>query len=178
MVMFWEIVFNWNDTLDSLQQQVLLLGLTFMASIVLTKIPSGSQLFPSGERPTRSSRGRRKVRRSSFSLAKLLFGIPLVYLAAFALSSLFVDTQKAPLLQILTSLVGYMCLLRWTHIDQNRRCPTCLKRLSSPIHLGRPSWALLDWKLQEYICTEGHGVMQVPIAPLMGQFIQEWLPLT
>ncbi len=164
-----------TDTSSPLHQQMVLVALTFVFSSLVTAITSGAQVHPRRDRSGSTWRSRREG--LLFSVAKLSLGIPLVYFAALALSSTFVRTEETPLLQIARSLAGYIGLLRWIHFDQERRCPICLKRLSSPVQLGRLSWALLDWNLREYVCSEGHGVMQVPVAPLMGQSVQNWLPL-
>lgn len=172
-----EIAAEWKESTasGSLHQQVALIEVTFVVSLLLTTIISSTQLVPWCKRER--GRVRYKIKALSFFSAKLLLGIPLVYFAVLALSSLFVMTRETTPLQMDALIAGYLVFLRWTRLDQNRRCPTCLQRLSSPVHVGRRSWALLDWNLHEYICPEGHGVMQIPTAPLMGQSTQEWVPL-
>ncbi len=157
-------------------QQLALVEVTAFTSLMIATIVLRPLFSPRPERARGSVRS--EIKALAFHSAKLLLGVPLVYFAALALSSLFVTAGETTVLHFDASLAGYIVLLRWTRTDQNRRCPTCLKRLSSPVYVGRPSWALLDWNLQEYICSEGHGVMQVPSAPLMGQSAQVWLSLT
>lgn len=112
---------------------------------------------------------------------KLFSRAALFYLAKLLLvSSLYACVVMfailCPPLQIY-AIVAYLLTLRWAIRDQQQRCPVCLKRLGSPVHFGRPSWTLLDWNLQEYVCDDGHGVMQIPAVSFSGQSAQAWLPL-
>lgn len=170
-----EVAAEWTDPSNNLQLQTLLEILAFICALVVIAVTLERQGFSGGGRVKRTLRGKGKS--ILFLMAKLSLGAPLVFLAALVLSSLYSQSDTTCLLLFHPSLIGYMLLLRWIRADQNRRCRTCMKRLSSPVHLGRPSFTLLDPNLQEYICSEGHGVMQVPAAPLMGQCAQEWLPL-
>ena len=57
-----------------------------------------------------------------------------------------------------------MCLLwillsRWVLIDQRRRCPVCLRRLSRSVRIGTLSETFLDWYGAESICSRGHGLL-------------------
>jgi hypothetical protein len=157
-----------------LHDQTVLIGFTFVAALIITSIRLGPQLLQRSDKNRSAMRGIGSA--FLFFLAKLLLGILLVYFATLTLSSL--GTQELSLLQVDALLAGYIILLRWAYKDQKLRCPTCLKRLGNPVRLGRPSWILLDWNMQEYICPDGHGVMQVPAAPLMGQSTQEWIAMT
>jgi len=49
--------------------------------------------------------------------------------------------------------------LRWVIIDQQRRCPMCLRLLTSPIIIGTPSRTFLEWYGTESICPHGHGLL-------------------
>lgn len=157
-----------------LYDQAVLIGFTFMTSLIITVIRLGPQLLQGREQVRSTARGR--IRAFSFFLAKLLLGIPLVDFATLTLSSM--GTQELSLLQVDALLAGYIIFLHWAYTDQKLRCPACLKRLGNPVRLGRPAWILLDWNMQEYICPDGHGVMQIPAAPLMGQSTQEWIAMT
>jgi hypothetical protein len=69
-------------------------------------------------------------------------------------------------------LAGFLLALRWTFEDQRRRCPECLRRVTNPVSFGCLSHTLLDWHGAEFVCPEGHGMLQVsataasPYAPL------------
>ncbi|MBX5494583.1 MAG: ABC transporter permease [Bryobacteraceae bacterium] len=47
-------------------------------------------------------------------------------------------------------------------LDQRRRCPVCLHRLSLPVSLGTWASALLDPASTELLCERGHGTLTVP----------------
>ena len=149
-----------------LQDQWSLIAMDFLIALPVTVFSSGMQFF-SGYRLLRN---RHSGKAALFYLAKLL-------LVASAFDCMFTLAMSYPPLDFYGAVVGYILLLRWAVLDQQLRCPICLKRLGSPVHLGRLSWSILDWNLQEYVCSEGHGVMQIPNAPFMGQSTQEWLPL-
>jgi hypothetical protein len=59
-------------------------------------------------------------------------------------------------------LIGYILAFRWALDDQRRRCPVCLRLLSSPATIGQPASTLLDWYGTELCCDKGHGLMHVP----------------
>ena len=134
-----DIAFGWMETdskhSESVHQQVVLVKLTLLISVIVTLITSGPQRFCGSEHLRCSIHSRSKC--LLFSAAKLILGITLVYFAALAFSNMFVLTEITPLFQVGASLAGYIAFLRWTNNDQKRRCPICLQRLSSPVHLGR-----------------------------------------
>jgi hypothetical protein len=65
---------------------------------------------------------------------------------------------------------------RWALIDQRRRCPVCLRVLGSPSGIGWASQVLLDLYGTEFICGQGHGLMQVPEIPSSSSS-QRWLTI-
>ena len=65
-------------------------------------------------------------------------------------------------LQFLTTFASCLFGLRWTLIDQRRRCPVCLEVLSSPSSSGLRARTFLTWSRNEEICPRGHGLMAVP----------------
>ncbi len=48
---------------------------------------------------------------------------------------------------------------RWVITDQQRRCPMCLRLLTSPIIIGTPSRTFLEWYGTESTCPHGHGLL-------------------
>ena len=74
-------------------------------------------------------------------------------------------------------LVAMVLTLRWAFNDQRRRCPTCLRLLASPVSFGCLGHILLDWHGSEFICPEGHGLLQVSASPTSPYAAQHWLPL-
>jgi hypothetical protein len=58
-------------------------------------------------------------------------------------------------------LASCSCALWWSFLDQRRRCPVCLQRLTMPVRLG--SWgSVLDPAATEMLCDSGHGMLCVP----------------
>lgn len=59
-------------------------------------------------------------------------------------------------------LIGCVLAFRWVLVDQRRRCPVCLRLLTNPVRIGRPSQTFLDWYGTELMCVKGHGLLHVP----------------
>jgi hypothetical protein len=49
----------------------------------------------------------------------------------------------------------------WCFADQHRRCPVCLRRLISPVSMGRWS-SVFEPATTELVCEDGHGLLSVP----------------
>ena len=62
------------------------------------------------------------------------------------------------LLFVFFALLG----LRWNFQDQEQRCKDCLRTLSAPARVGRPSHNLLEWNGTEMTCVRGHGRLKIP----------------
>jgi hypothetical protein len=76
--------------------------------------------------------------------------------------------------------VGFLiCLfgLRWAIMDQSRRCPVCLRRVTHPARVGIASWNFLGWNGTEMICTGGHALLHVPSLPTSWFSRQRWMYL-
>ncbi len=65
-------------------------------------------------------------------------------------------------LQFLTTVASCLYGLRWTLVDQRRRCPVCLEVLGSRSSRGPQARMFLTWSRSEEICPSGHGLMVVP----------------
>lgn len=65
-------------------------------------------------------------------------------------------------LQFLTTFASCLYGLRWTLLDQRRRCPVCLEVLSSHSSKGLQARTFLTWSRSEEVCPNGHGLMVVP----------------
>jgi hypothetical protein len=59
---------------------------------------------------------------------------------------------------VLFALIG----LRWAVRDQEERCKHCLRSLTTPARVGRPSHNLLEWNGTELSCKHGHGLLNIP----------------
>jgi hypothetical protein len=70
--------------------------------------------------------------------------------------------NTADVLQILFFVILALVGLRWARLDRDQRCEQCLRLLTSPARVGRPSHNLLEWNGTEQICKQGHGRLSVP----------------
>ncbi len=101
---------------------------------------------------------------------RLFFGLKvlLVLLLAFFLSvDLSITLHRelpntADLFQVLDCVVLALVGLRWALQDQELRCKRCLRMLTAPARVGRPSRNLLEWNGTELRCEWGHGLLSVP----------------
>lgn len=59
-------------------------------------------------------------------------------------------------------------------LDQRYRCRTCLRRLRMPIAQGSWTHVLLGPPRTDYICTYGHGTLEVPDLQLGGPHPPAW----
>lgn len=62
-------------------------------------------------------------------------------------------------------------------LDQRRRCPVCLHRLSLPVSMGTLSSPLLDPASTELLCDQGHGVLTVPGTGTSASAEERWTAL-
>jgi hypothetical protein len=125
---------------------------------------------------TLATSSRRRIERGSFRKAiyrikRRLFFVTeasLVLLLSFLISVDICEPihQVAPntadVLQILFFVILALVGLRWAYLDRDQRCEQCLRLLTSPARVGRPSHNLLEWSGTEQICARGHGLLSVP----------------
>jgi hypothetical protein len=83
----------------------------------------------------------------------------------------------APFLLVHGLLIGIVLAIRWAFADQRRRCPVCLRKLATPVSFGCLGHTLLDWHGAEYICPQGHGLLQVSATPASPYPSHHWLRL-
>jgi hypothetical protein len=79
--------------------------------------------------------------------------------------------------QINMALAGSFLAIRWAMMDQQRRCPTCLRLLDKPVRMGSGSQILLEWNGTGLLCLRGHGVMHVPENPAIWFTKPRWMSL-
>ena len=70
-----------------------------------------------------------------------------------------------------------MVAFRWVLADQRRRCPVCLRRVVCPARIGASSYLLLEWYGTEFVCSRGHGLLQVPEISSSAYGAPRWQPL-
>ena len=68
----------------------------------------------------------------------------------------------ADLLQLFAFVFFALLGLRWAIGDQEQRCKHCLRSLTTPARVGRPSHNLLEWNGMERRCKHGHGLLSIP----------------
>ncbi len=154
-----------------------LLGLLASVTILTGRPPSETRLLPgllvacaifwpvvaltsgavSGEYP----RHRNWLRRGCFYVAKMTL---LLSIVAFGASDYF-------------ALPAAFMGIRWAMMDQQRRCPTCLRLLDKPVRMGSGSRILLEWNGTELLCLRGHGVMHVSENPAIWFRKPRWMSL-
>jgi hypothetical protein len=68
----------------------------------------------------------------------------------------------ADLMQLFAFVLFGLIGLRWAIHDQEQRCKHCLRSLTTPARVGRPSHNLLEWNGTELSCKHGHGLLSIP----------------
>ncbi len=96
-----------------------------------------------------------KLRRGIFLVVKIAL------LQSMVLCGSLVQILLGPLgrLTVIAGAAAAVLALRWVIIDQQRRCPMCLRLLTSPIIIGTPSRTFLEWYGTEWTCPHGHGLL-------------------
>jgi hypothetical protein len=152
----------------------------FSLIIALIALPATTPL-PLGEYPHHHGRlpVAVRARRWIFLWCKILLLIPLVYCtsldAAYGVQIQSADT--AQYIQLTISFFGFLFGFRWILQDQRKRCPVCLRMLSSPARVGEASRNFLAWNGTELICAGGHGLLHIPELPTSWFSTQRWLDL-
>jgi len=127
---------------------------------------------------------RTAARRMAFFLSKTGLGLAGVFLgclewsrseSSVVLASF--DPGSGPCLLWLYVL-GTMGVLFWAVADQRARCRVCLRLMAFPVRIGCPGCLLLDWSGTELFCSEGHGLLHVPMmAPSWDEEADRWVSL-
>lgn len=75
-------------------------------------------------------------------------------------------------------VLGSMGVVFWSVADQRARCRVCLRLMAFPVRIGSPGSLLLDWSGTELFCSEGHGLLHVPLmAPSWDEDADRWVSL-
>jgi hypothetical protein len=118
------------------------------------------------------------ARRWSFLCLKLVLLLALVYFATIAIAwGPAWAGSTCVFLQVITAFPALLFGFRWCLQDQRRRCPECLRRLSSPARVGQASCNFLSWNGTELFCVRGHGLLHIPELPTSWFGTQRWLCL-
>ena len=106
----------------------------------------------------------RWFRARAFFIAKVALLLLLTFLTSTDLClplesrNFFVAMPLQLLFFVILALLG----LRWSFLDDERRCKHCLRSLAAPARVGRPSWNFLEYNGTELACRDGHGLLTVP----------------
>jgi hypothetical protein len=127
---------------------------------------------------------RAAARRLLFFLSKTGLGLACVFIGCLewsrSESSVLLasrDPGGGPFLLWLY-VVGTMGVLFWSVADQRARCRVCLRLMAFPVRIGCPGCLLLDWSGTELFCSEGHGLLHVPLmAPSWDEDADRWVSL-
>jgi hypothetical protein len=154
----------------------------FLFSLLLASLAlPATTALPLGDLPRRRDHLPLAVnaRRWIFLLAKFALVILIVDLCstdlAYGLYSS--DPIRALYLQLGTAFPALLFGFRWILQDQRKRCPECLRLLSSPARVGQASCNFLSWNGTELFCVQGHGLLHIPELPTSWFSTQRWLCL-
>ena len=154
----------------------------FMFAVLLASLAlPATTALPLGEYPHRRDHLPAVVnlRRWAFLLIKFVLVLLVVYLgsADLAYSVASSDPVIALYVQLGSAFPTLLFAFRWILQDQRRRCPECLRRLSSPARVGQASCNFLSWNGTELFCVRGHGLLHIPELPTSWFSTQRWLCL-
>jgi hypothetical protein len=104
------------------------------------------------------------IKRQFFFVLKILQVLLLAFLLSvdLCLPLHTLVPLTADLLQLFAFVLFALLGLRWAIGDQEQRCKQCLRSLSTPARVGRPSHNLLEWNGTELSCKHGHGRLSIP----------------
>jgi hypothetical protein len=75
------------------------------------------------------------------------------------------------------SILTTLLVLRWSILDQSRRCPVCLRRLGMAVTLGSWSSSLIAPASTELLCDQGHGALRISDSYSTLGEIRRWIAL-
>ncbi len=152
----------------------------FVLLLACLALPATTPL-PLGDYPANGSKTRRTpwLRRWAFLPLKLLLAGAATYTLSLSIAytAMSIGSPPAEYFQMLSGFCGLLFAMRWAIRDQRRRCPTCLRLLSQPAHVGHPSRSFLAWHGTEMVCSVGHGLLYIPEHPTSWCSTQRWQAL-
>ena len=74
-------------------------------------------------------------------------------------------------------VLGMLLAFQWAILDQGRRCPVCLRLLSTPFTSGSWSSALIEPASTELHCDQGHGTLRVSDSYTTLGEIRRWVTM-
>lgn len=121
--------------------------------------------------PLAAGTGARPFRWWAFGLLKA----GLIVATAYACAALCTQFRAWGGLHLL--MVAGTLAFRWAILDQRRRCPSCLRRLSRPVTIREAPAGFLNWNGVEMVCVRGHGLLYTPDSPSDRFYAPRWSAL-
>jgi hypothetical protein len=154
----------------------------FLFALLLASLAlPATTALPLGDLPRRRDHLPQIVnaRRWIFLLAKFALVVLVVdlYSTDLAYGLYSSDPIRALYIQLGTAFPALLFGFRWILQDQRKRCPECLRLLSSPARVGQASCNFLSWNGTELFCVQGHGLLHIPELPTSWFSTQRWLCL-
>lgn len=115
-----------------------------------------------------------RLRRGIFLILKIALLQPMMLLGFFVIVWL---GPVAPVAAQLGISAVWFLTFRWVLIDQQQRCPVCLRLLTDPVRIGSASRTFLEWYGAESTCSRGHGLLHVSGISPSYSGKSEWLRL-
>jgi hypothetical protein len=149
----------------------------FLALLALPAVTSMSMSESSfsSHRPSLRSR----ISRWGFLAAKFTLGACIAFSASCDLAywNTAGYSSMAEFEQFMSAFLLCLFIFRWAILDQRKRCPVCLRRVTHPAQVGLASCTFLGWNGTEMMCTGGHTLLHVPSLPTSWFSSQRWLYL-
>ena len=119
------------------------------------------------------------IKRQFFFVVKTVQVLFLAFLLSIAVSVPLHHPcpLTADLLQMFFFVFFALLGLRWAIRDQEERCKQCLRSLTTPARVGRPSHNLLEWNGTELSCKHGHGLLSIPEIETSWRQYSHWINL-
>jgi hypothetical protein len=150
---------------------------TFLAILCLPAVTSVSMSESSfsSHRPSRQA----QLCRAGFLAAKVSLLLPIAWILPLDLAwgPDISDSAAPEYVQLIATFCICLFGMRWVLLDQRRRCPVCLRRVTHPAQVGSASRTFLDWNGTEMMCMGGHTLLHVPGLPTSWFATQRWLYL-
>lgn len=152
----------------------------FALLLALLALPAITTVFRSesdfhSHQPSLNSRLKRRL----FLVAKMAFIVAAGYFAALDLAywGFAQYSCTGEFVEFVASFNFCLFGLQWALLDQSRRCPVCLRRVTHPAQVGSASRTFLAWNGTEMICTGGHALLHVPSLPTSWFSRERWMYL-
>ena len=146
-------------------------GMDSFAGVLMIHALLGAAAFAVGDSGPYGRAIRGTPRGWLFLALKIVLLLPILQCGFLAI--IVADLRFLPAPFFAVSILAF----RWVFTDQRRRCPVCLRLLSTPVRIGTSSNTFLEWYGAESVCSRGHGLLHVPEVSARYCQEQRWLAL-